>query len=125
MPKELITLLSATFGIPLVMLVLDYVYRRPLVQEALLKSGPDLCLFSLGSSGVVFIDPRVATAFSWLPLTHVLIFVIVAILVLRQTCHSLNDGTPSMTKAVASCCLGLASVTLMSAILYIAYTHPR
>jgi hypothetical protein len=125
MPKELIALLSATFGIPLVMLVLDYVHRRPIVQEAMLKSGPDLCLFSSGSSGVVFIDPRVATAFSWLPLTHVLIFVIVIILVLRQTCHFLNDGTQSMIKAVISCCLGLGSVTLMSTILYIAYTRAR
>lgn len=85
----------------------------------------------LGSSGAVFIDKRVTDTLS--RLTHVpiqldMVFLVLAILVFRQISFKLTEAKtrtgkedPAVFRSISSCALGLASVILVAATLYVGY----
>src|SRR5258708_29767997 len=63
-PGSLVTVVVVIIVIPFFALVVDYMGRvNTRIQELVPKAGADLCLLGLGSSGAVFIEPRVSLAF--------------------------------------------------------------
>ena len=124
MPVQLTTVLITTIGVPFLVLVLDYVYNSQgaSIMDTLLRAGPDLCLVGLGSSGSVFIDPKVIKAFS-IPPQLILIVVLIVILILRGICRKLGSTPHSTLRAFGSCALGIASIAIISCIIYYGYTR--
>jgi hypothetical protein len=58
-PHGLEITLTATLGIPFLVLVVDYVFRTDTgILRTMRNSGPDLCLLGLGSVGSVFLDQK-------------------------------------------------------------------
>ncbi len=121
MPLDFITVVSAVLGIPIVFLIYEYVSRpNETLVGVFQKSGPDFCLVGLGSSGSVFIDPRVTSSFRLAP-QICLIFAIAAILILRSVCYKVQVTPPQWKSAFASLGLGLGSLGVVFGILVYAY----
>ncbi len=118
---QLTDVLTAHIVVPFAALVLDYLTRGKGVLECLKRSGPDLCLFGLGSTGLVFIDPKVMAAFP-LPQPY-LVLVVLLILSFRQLCFRLETKPLSAWSALPSCAFGLSSIAIVSSILYYSYTR--
>ena len=133
-PRELYTPFVAMLGLPFAALVFDYVFRWPPILETLRRAGPDFCIMGLGSCGAVFIDKRVIdtlTRLTFLPVQLSMLFVVLVILAFRQISFKLTeekkaegqrDTTLSPFRAISSCAFGLASIILITAILYVGYT---
>ena len=115
------TAFFATVLAPVVVLALDYIYRfESDLHELLEKSGPDLCLLSLGASVPVFLDSRVVAALGGhvAELEFVIIF---GILLLRGFCFRFNlHGYSRLWKYTGLAC-GCGSIVLVGAILIFGY----
>jgi len=133
MPKDL-TPFVAILIVPFSCLLLDYLFRWSSILETLKRSGPEFAIMGLGSIGAIFIDKKATDALTvrtTLPVQLNLFLVVVLILALRQVSFKLaeekkgDDGKPlgvSTFRAVSSCAFGLASIILVSAILYVGYS---
>jgi hypothetical protein len=120
-PVEFMTAAVALFGVPILFLVLEYVYQTDTTLLAVFqKSGPDLCLIGLGSSGSVFIDPRVISSFR-LPSQLCLIIVIVVILILRRISVRVESEPQTWRRAITSSALGLGSIAMVLCVLMYGY----
>jgi hypothetical protein len=124
MPVQLTTVLITTIGVPFLVLVSDYINNSQgaSLEETFLRAGPDLCLVGLGSSGSVFIDPKIIAAFD-IPAPLVLIVVLITILIFRGLCRRLVSPPHSTLKAFGSCVCGIASIAIISCIIYYGYTR--
>jgi hypothetical protein len=132
-PRELYTPLVATIGVPFIALLFDYIFRWTPILETMRRAGPDFCILGLGSSGAVFIDKRVIETLPKLialPVTLDLVIVVFLILSFRQIAFRLTqqrtegqeDPTSLAVRAISSCAFGLASIILITVILYVGYT---
>ena len=106
---------------PVVLLAFDYVYRfGSHLDELVEKSGPDLCLLSLGATVPVFLDSRVAAALG----SHVggiEFATIFGILLLRGFCFRFNNQPrPKLWRYTGLIC-GLASFIFVGGILVFGY----
>jgi hypothetical protein len=117
---QLKIVLAAHVLVPLMALILDYFHRGKGVLDCMDRSGPDLCLIGLGGSGVLFIDPRIVLVFH--PPVY-LIIVLFLILIFRQICFLMHKDPLVKWRALCSCAIGLSSITVVSSILYFAYTR--
>jgi hypothetical protein len=136
MPKDLITPFVAVIIVPFSALMLDYLFRWTPILETMKRAGPDFSIMGLGSVGAIFIDKRATdalTSLTTLPVQLNLFLVALMILVFRQISFKiaegrvLQDGSQadvSAFRAVSSCAFGLASIILVSAILYVGYSQP-
>jgi hypothetical protein len=112
---------TVTIGIPLLVLVTDYVFRvESGVTESMRNSGPDLCLVGLGSVGSVFIDPKVASSF-FLPPQVAGTLVVIVIFLLRGICFRLQKVDTTLA-AFVTMVLGIASITIIGVIIVYGYT---
>lgn len=116
-PHALTIVLAATIAVPLLVLIVDYVFRTETgLKETMRNSGPDLCLLGLGSVGSVFLDPQVATAF-FIPPQLAGALVVLIIFILRGFCFRLEKQAVTTTLAVGTMMLGLASIFIVGSIL--------
>jgi hypothetical protein len=122
MTAQLITVLIITIVIPLLVLISEYINYSDSMRDTFLRAGPDLCLVGLGSSGSVFIDPKVIGAFP-VPSVVVLLVVLLVILIFRGLCRKLVSPPHSWRKAIGSCAFGIASIAILSCIIYYGYTR--
>lgn len=133
MPRELYTPLVAILGVPFLVLLFDYIFRWPPILDTLRRAGPDFCILGLGSCGAVFIDKKVIESLTRrmpLPVELDMIIIVLVILAFRQIAFRLTEqksenqesATLSAVRAISSCAFGLASVILISVILYVGYT---
>ena len=140
-PREFYAPFAALVGVPFVVLVLDYIFRWLPILETLRRAGPDFCVMGLGSSGAIFVDKRVIdtlTKLTTLPVQLNMVFVLLIIIAFRQIAFKLTekDNKPgqvqgqekervnqrSLFLAVSSCAFGMASILLITSILYVSYT---
>jgi hypothetical protein len=119
----MLTVIVVTIGIPFLVLVADYMYRVDAgMLDVMRTAGPDLCLLGLGSVGAIFIDPRVASAFT-LPPQLAGVIVTVVIFMLRGICFRFGKNATGKS-AFATMLSGLASITIVGAILIYSYSQP-
>lgn len=122
MPQHALAIvLAATMGLPLLVLMVDYVFRTETgMNETMRQSGPDLCLLGLGAVGSVFLDPKVVTAFFLPPQLGgaVAVFIIFA---LRGICFRLAKRPTTTRLAVGTMIVGLASICIVGSILIYSY----
>jgi hypothetical protein len=120
MPKEFWVAVIAVVVVPLLVLVMDYMYRPAGgILDTLSRTGSDLCLVGLGASGPMSVDPKVLTE-GPLPVAQLMVVMILMIVIFRGLCLKLALKATTF-RAIASCTLGLASITTIFAILYLSY----
>jgi hypothetical protein len=120
-PNALAIVLSATIGIPFLVLVVDYVFRTESgFVETMRGSGPDLCLLGLGAVGSVFLDSKVASAFFIPPALGGTVVVLI-IFGLRGVCFRLQKLPLTTGVAFATMVMGIASVLVVGAVLVFSY----
>jgi hypothetical protein len=123
--NDFITVVIANLGVPIFFLAVEYAYRPDGTFVAVIqRSGPDLCLIGLGTSGSVFINPRVTSSFP-VPSQLGLIILIVVILLLRRACYAVQADPPHWLKALVSLSLGIGSITLVFFVLMYGYVLNR
>lgn len=122
MPENLILIILATFGVPFLILVFDNVRRGGTALDVMRRSGRDLSLVGLGSSGAVFVNPKATAAFP-IPSTLVVVLVLATLFTLHQWCANVNERPPSRWNAVSSCGFGMASVAIVLCVLAYGYVR--
>lgn len=125
MKPELLTVILATLGLPILVLAADYIPRMGNLAEAMNTAGPDLCLLGLGSIGAIFIDKKVADAFPIAP-QLMGVFVAIFIMILRNICGRLSKmagGAWSHIRGFWSLVSGLAAVLIVGWILIYSYSR--
>lgn len=104
--------IASTFVLPLVFLFVDYAFRSQsslaTFEELALQSGPDCCIFSLGATGAIFMDPHVK-AIPGLGSSTCALLVVAVVFILRFYCV----GAARKKNPRRSLALGLASIFLM------------
>jgi hypothetical protein len=120
-PGSLVTVLVVIIVIPLFALVVDYMARvNTRIHELVRKAGADLCLLGLGSSGAVFIEPRVSIAFG-ARTSLIEVIVIFAIFFLRFFCLRIEQQQFFANREYAGLVPGVGSVFIVGAILLYSY----
>ena len=123
-PKDFVVALITTFGLPILFLVVDYVFRSQASQvsfeELVMQSGPDCCILSFGATGAVFMDSNVQSI-PGLTSPIVLLFILAVILILRFLCL----GASRKQLAERSLVLGLTSVFTVLLIPVVAFVARR
>ncbi|GAC1627333.1 MAG: hypothetical protein NVS9B13_24330 [Candidatus Acidiferrum sp.] len=118
---SLLTALFTTLLIPLLALAVDYMARvNTKIGELTLKAGPDLCLIGLGSSGAVFIEPKVSSAFG-AKTSMIELVVVFTIFFLRALCLRIEQKQFFANKEYANLFPGVAAIFVVGAILI--YSH--
>jgi hypothetical protein len=119
---ELTIVVAATLVLPLLVLVVDYIFRIDTgLNDTMRNSGPDLCLLGLGSVGSVFLDPKVVGAFFIPPQLSGAIVVLI-IFLLRGVCFRLQKRPTTTLLSVGTMMLGLASISIVGSILVYGYS---
>jgi hypothetical protein len=120
-PGSLGTVLVVTIVVPLFALVVDNMARvNTKLEELVPKAGADLCLLGLGSSGAVFIEPRVEVAFGTRS-SLVEVIVLFAIFFLRFFCLRIEQKEFLKQRKYAGLVPGVGSVFIVGAILLYSY----
>jgi hypothetical protein len=120
-PHALEITLTATLGIPFLVLVVDYVSRIDTgILQTMRNSGPDLCLLGLGSVGSIFLDQKVASAF-FIPPVLAGTIVVLLIILLRGVCFRLQKKLETTNVAIATMITGLASIFIVGGVLVYGY----
>jgi hypothetical protein len=114
------TVFAVTIVLPLLVVIVDYVYRIDSnLLDIMRSAGPDLCLLGLGAVGTIFVDPKVAATIPLPPIVAGLIVTFI-IFMLRGICFRLQQST-SGKAAVATMMTGLMSITIVGCILMYSY----
>jgi len=121
---ELAVAIFATLLLPLAILTLDYYIRAKVndagFQELVRTCGPDCCILSLGSTGAIFLDPRVSALHGkTLPIVIIVLFVF--LIFMRIAC--INKATKTETTGVPPENLryGVFSILAVSFVICIGY----
>lgn len=121
---DFVTGLMTTFFLPIIFLIVDYVFRSQASEtafdELITQSGPDCCILSFGATGAVFMDPTVRSIEGF-DSPVVLLLILALILMFRFFCL----GASRKKNAKTSLALGLASVFTLMAIPATAFVIKR
>jgi hypothetical protein len=118
---SVLTTLCVAFVVPLLVLFTDYLFRADLnLEELLRKAGADLCLLGLGSSGAVFIEPRVSAAFG-LAASLIQLLSVLFVFLFRALCLRIERGDILAKCKYANLYFGVASICMMGGILIYSY----
>jgi len=108
--RELFVALAATLILPLAVLALDYYIRSTIeggtYADLLKQSGPDCVVLSFGTTGAIFVDPRVSSV-DGIRSPLFIIFLVIFLVWMRVACikargHTAEDRRSSLRYGVSS-----------------------